>query len=256
MKRKGLDEYPYYIEWAGNNTANRVYPLSIAEGVQPGEIYVNEGPEVQSVLFWHYCGFGYISGEPTERFLEDIYRKMLSPDSFSRLALITADDNVVSYFRDKAVLINDRIEYSYSPGNDTDRVFEKDQFEIVRIDEKNIRKISGRIVPSFSWADSESFLKLGFGYAAMHQEEVCAAAFSSAISSDEVDIGVETAEACRGRGLASALAKQMCRHICSMGKKPVWAHAASNKGSGKTAMKCGFIQDRINKMITIDRGKI
>lgn len=56
------NEYHNFIDWAERNTANRVYPLSIAQGFQRGDIYVNSGAEVQAVLFWHYCGFGYISG--------------------------------------------------------------------------------------------------------------------------------------------------------------------------------------------------
>lgn len=74
-------------------------------------------------------------------------------------------------------------------------------------------------------------------------------AFSAAVSSDEVDIGVETDENYRHQGLAKALAKRMCQEILSMGKKPVWAHAASNEGSKHTALGAGFVEDRVNIVI-------
>lgn len=73
-------------------------------------------------------------------------------------------------------------------------------------------------------------------------ENVCAVAFSSAISSKEIDIGVETLEEYRGNGLASTLARRMCEHIVGIGKHPVWAHASSNIGSMKTALACGFVE--------------
>ena len=50
-------------------------------------------------------------------------------------------------------------------------------------------------------------------------------------------------------GLAAVLSDRMCEHILEVGKKPVWAHSSSNLGSMKTALKCGFVQDKINTVI-------
>ena len=74
-------------------------------------------------------------------------------------------------------------------------------------------------------------------------------AFSSGISPEEVDIGVETAEAYRHKGLASFLAYKMCEEIIKQGKKPVWAHAETNTCSGKTAISAGFRPFRVNTVI-------
>ena len=76
-----------------------------------------------------------------------------------------------------------------------------------------------------------------------------AVAFSSAVSPEEVDIGVETIEAFRYHGLASCLAYRMCKEIIHQGRKPVWAHAEVNKGSQKTALSVGFRQCGINTVI-------
>ena len=59
----------------------------------------------------------------------------------------------------------------------------------------------------------------------------------------------ETHEDYRGKGLAAVLSDRMCEHILEVGKKPVWAHSSSNLGSMKTALKCGFVQDKINTVI-------
>ena len=50
-------------------------------------------------------------------------------------------------------------------------------------------------------------------------------------------------------GIAAILASRMCEKIVEIGKRPAWAHAISNKGSMNTALKCGFVQDRINTVI-------
>ena len=87
-----------------------------------------------------------------------------------------------------------RAEYVYlSKGNAAARAAA--DFQIEQINAGNISKIEGRIIPSFSWESPEQFLEEGFGYVALDRGQVCAVAFSAAVSSDEVDIGVETAEA-------------------------------------------------------------
>jgi len=248
MEKVSEINYGNYISWAKENTANIVYPCSIAEGFQSGDIYVNDGANVESVFFWHYCGFGYISGRASEKFMRDIYSEMIAVHNGRRLVLITSDDDVKAFFRDKDVRMDSRAEYSYlHPGNPL--ATERNAFRIERIDAENISKIEGRIIPSFSWESSDRFLKDGFGYIALDQGRVCAVAFSAAVSSDEVDIGVETHEDYRRKGLAAILVNRMCEHITEIGKRPVWAHAISNKGSMNTALKCGFVQERINTVI-------
>ena len=76
-----------------------------------------------------------------------------------------------------------------------------------------------------------------------------AVAFSSAVSPEEVDIGVETAETYRHHGLASYLAYKMCEEIMRQGRRPVWAHAETNTGSQKTALSIGFKPCGINSVI-------
>ena len=249
MKKIQKADYGKYALHAGKNTANRVYPLSVAEGFQSGDIFVNEGNEVNSVLFWHYCGFGYIFGDASPGFLNDIYSEMRSEQRSRRLILITDDKNVIRFFGDKEVQMDVRVEYSYVPNACRSLSLELDRFRIEPINGENISRIRGRIIPSFSWEDSDGFLGSGFGYVALEGEGVCAVAFSSAVSTEEIDIGVETLEEYRRNRLASALAGKMCEHIIRIGKKPVWAHAASNIGSMKTALKCGFMEKKRNTVI-------
>ena len=121
--------------------------------------------------------------------------------------------------------------------------------KIERINDSYIKAIQGRIIPAFSWDSDEAFLKKGFGYVAMDGEKFAAIAFSAAVSSEEVDIGVETNEAYRNRGLAKIVARYMIREILNIGKIPVWAHAAGNTASMKTALGVGFKEIHCNTII-------
>jgi hypothetical protein len=243
---KKTERHTDYIEAAKKCTANQVYPLSIAAGIQTGEIFTDDKG---SVLFWHYCGFAYISGSVDSDFLEQVYQEFLVADTDRRFLLITDSDFVTGYYKDRNLLQFDkRVEYDHVTAQEISLVTDK-QFIIERITEENIGCVRGRIVPAFSWENNSVFLERGFGYLAKRDTDFAAIAFSSAVSVEEVDIGVETAEVYRHHGLALHLANRMCEEIITQGKKPVWAHAETNEGSRKTATSAGFKPCKVNTVI-------
>ena len=246
MLRVDERRYDDYIEAARECTANRVYPLSIATGVQRGDLYTNgEG----GVLFWHACGFAYLSGTVTADLLGEVYQEFLMAETGRRFLLITDSESVRRTFADREALwLDRRLEYVHS-GVTEKRSLPDDRFHLERITADNIGDIQGRIVPSFSWESHDAFLRLGFGFLIRCEGRFAAVAFSSAVSPEEVDIGIETHEDFRNLGLASFLACEMCEEIQKLGKEPVWAHAETNAGSRKTAVGAGFIQSRVNTVI-------
>ena len=248
LRKIDRSSYKEFIGYAGNCTANRVYPTSIAAGIQDGEIYADDNG---CVLFWHYCGFGHISGNVSVQVLEEIYQRFLTADTERRFVLITDSEFVSDHYSGREMLRSDkRIEYSYV-GMPEDPPRLDDRYVVERITKDNIGCVRGRITPSFSWEDSGHFLRNGSGFIARSKEDgsFAAVAFSSAVSPDEVDIGVETAEVHRRHGLASYLAYRMIEEVLRQGKRPVWAHAETNAGSRKTALSVGFIPCRTNTVI-------
>ena len=243
--------YREYIAQARANTANQVYPLSIAEGIQKGDIWVNDADDAEAVLFWHYCGFAFITGEPSERFLRQLSEEICFTQE-RRMVLITHDETVVQYFRAKGSETGARIEYRYAGDSAAGHVTDETRpFRLVQIDRENYDQVTGRIVPRFSWQSAEEFLEKSFGYAAFEGGIYCGTAFASGISSGEADIGVEVIPECRGRGLASALVRRTCAEALERGKMPVWDHHAANVASGRTAVRCGFIKKQENTYINI-----
>ena len=75
----------------------------------------------------------------------------------------------------------------------------------------------------------------------MYGSEPASWAFTAAVSSDEADIGVETAEAHRHRGLAYAASALLIKRLLPSGR-PTWSCQQSNKGSARTAQKLGFVK--------------
>ena len=168
-------------------------------------------------------------------------------DTERRFVLITDDSRVIEFFSDKDdIVIDKRVEYRFG---DLPQIVPECKYKVEPISANNYDRIHGNIIPTFSWAGKEQFLKNGFGFVAMDGDKAIAVAFSAAVSSDEVDIGVETDENYRHHGLAKVVADRMCREIISRGKKPVWAHAIANEGSKYTALGVGFTNDRVNTVI-------
>ena len=73
MIKIDLQSYSDYICYAESCKYGNVYPLSIAEGYQQGDIYVNSINNTKNVLFWHFSGFAFISGEYNTSFLESVF---------------------------------------------------------------------------------------------------------------------------------------------------------------------------------------
>lgn len=242
MTEASPNRYRDLIPWAEGVRANRVYPLSIAEGRQSGAIFLDRPEAPTCAVFWHGCGFAYISGDASEALLEELaadlcrrYRR--------RMVLITDDEIALRWLRQKQYAVARRIEYEYAGGPAGPA---PTGVRLERIDERNLPRITGRIVPAFSW-EGDRFLQGGFGYAALDGDEVCGAAFSAAVSSKEVDIGVEVRADHRRRGIAGALVRRMCEEILAQGKRPVWAHGEGNLASRATALACGFTERKINR---------
>ena len=100
--------------------------------------------------------------------------------------------------------------------------------------------MSGKIIPTFSWEDKRTFLEKGFGYCLIKDGHMAACAFSSGVSKDYVDIGVETAEECRGKGYGKIVAYAMVKEILRREKLPVWDCDTRNEASMRLACSVGF----------------
>lgn len=82
-------------------------------------------------------------------------------------------------------------------------------------------------------------------------KEVAAWAFSSAVSNNEIDIGIETDEKYQHKGFATAVSTAMIKYVLAQNKTPVWACHYKNIASSKLAERSGF--DRTSECYVIKR---
>ncbi len=249
MKKIKKEQYSNFIQLAQANTCNTVYPMSVAEQVQEGDIYTDDIQTPTYALFWHVSGFAYLTGKPSEAELDEIYKLMKNEDGTNprRFVLELKDEEVAGYFETKED-VEKHPRYRFCLADPEHRISECESteneiptgYELKEVDAELLSRISGRIVPSQFWSSAEEFLENGKGYCLVYDGEVAAVSFSAAVSSKQVDVGIETKEAYRRKGLATIVAKQMVSYVKSIGKEPVWDCDAVNAGSKATAEKVGF----------------
>ncbi len=240
------------IQYIDKMSCGAVYPLSIAEMNQNGDIYTGEN----SALFWHYSGFAFLYGACDNNFLNCVYNNFLSIDSSTsrRFILFVTNEKVRQYFLSKDNIVSEkRYFFEYTNSSLPKTTILSEDFKICEINKELFDKIQGTVTPRFSWINSSEFLNNGKGYCVVYEETVAAWAFSAAISTYEIDIGIETRTEYQHLGLGTIVAKKMIQHCFEQHKRPVWACHSKNIASQKLAEKIGFV--KISECDTLKNAK-
>lgn len=237
-----LNSYQNILHLLEHYEIEKVYPLSIMEGLQGGKVYVNDKVNPSAALIWHDCGFANIVGEYDYDNICDIREMMHHPEKwdFVRMALQSGKDSRLEemLLSDSAIHKRERYVFHYT-GRDVEAP-EPADCVLEEITAENYDLICGNIIPAFSWKSREHFLHNGYGYCLLRDGKFLACAFSSGISKDYVDIGVETAESSRGKGYGKIAALAMVKETLKRKKQPVWGCDTLNEASMKLACSVGF----------------
>lgn len=113
--------------------------------------------------------------------------------------------------------------------------------DIARLDGEHFTALEQGVVPRFFWRDAAHFTAEGAGFVLLTAEgDVAAAAFSSCRALGQLEIGIETLQAHRGKGYAFAVSLALIEYCLDHGLEPVWACRQENTGSYRLAQKLGF----------------
>lgn len=243
LHKLNLLEYSHLIDMANTHDCGSVYPLSVAEGIQEGDIFTDSVKDYKKVLFWAHSGFAYLAGNVDEPFAEDIYEFMGTKSNTRRFLLMTRNKYIQEYFEQKDdVIAEKRYLFEYSGDRGLVEPSLPVGYELKEIDNELLKKISGKIVPSLFWKDVNEFLVKGKGYCVTCDNDIASWAFSAAVSTKEIDIGIETNPKYKQQGLGIIVAKKMIQYTIEQAKEPVWACHYKNVASEKMAEKLGFIK--------------
>ena len=244
------ENYELVRKYANFSCGEKEYYNAIIEGKQHGRIFVDNTQSINAVLFWHYCGFGFVAGNPNEIFMENVKRMVRKEHEYfiqnteknqKKLVLMQENEKIEKYFDNETdIKRSERLYFVMGKKRPVILDLDKD-YEIKMLDKNILPRLKGHIIPAFSWASTEEFLKFGKGYCILHGEDIASCAFSASVGGGRIDIGIETNEKYRNRSLGKILASKMIDYTYEVGAQPVWGCAIENMGSRKTAESIGFV---------------
>ncbi|MBK8902162.1 MAG: GNAT family N-acetyltransferase [Anaerolineaceae bacterium] len=95
------------------------------------------------------------------------------------------------------------------------------------------------------WQNQENFVANGFGFVALHGDEIVCWCLAGVTVGTACEIGIETAAAHRRRGLATAVVAATVEFGQQAGFSHIsWHCGTDNPGSIKTAVNVGFVLER------------
>jgi hypothetical protein len=106
------------------------------------------------------------------------------------------------------------------------------------------------------WAGPRELLAEGIVACGIDDGRVVSTALTAACSALYGEVGVYTAEAHRGQGMATAAASSVVRSVLARGRVPVWSAGATNAASLRVAKKLGYVAVSRRRYVIPERGRV
>jgi hypothetical protein len=112
--------------------------------------------------------------------------------------------------------------------------------KITRSDKCVFENMKGSVVPYYFWDNAEHFCNDGVGFSLFCERDLASTAFSAFIVDNKVEIGIETFEIFKRKGLAQLACSALIDYCLENSLEPIWSCRLENYGSYKLAQKLGF----------------
>jgi len=113
-------------------------------------------------------------------------------------------------------------------------------YAIVHTSHELYGEMKGSVVPQYFWDSADDFCRYGVGFTLLVKEKPVSTAYSAYISGNQLEMGIETMEAFRGKGFALHTCSSLIDYCLENNYEPVWSCRMENAGSFKLAHKLGF----------------
>ena len=228
---------------------------AVLEGVQEGQVFVNDLAHPTAALMITWDVWGYLAGDPyNDRFNSALNqalfsREIIGTDTFGLLLHCHPTDwreTLPVVFQPRQPLKVTRRHYVGRESRYDWRANTPQGFEIKWIDETLLDHIEEEVPDDVKrllekrGRDGDP-LRKGFGSAAVHDGKIVAHAAVDCVVGDIGEIGLFTAEDFRRRGLATVTSAATVEYGLSFGMAAIiWDCSAANAGSVRTAEKLDF----------------
>jgi len=110
----------------------------------------------------------------------------------------------------------------------------------IRTTPEIFENMQGSVIPVHFWDNVTDFSKQAVAYSVLVGGKVASTAFSAFIINDQLEIGIETSEAFRGKGYALTACSALIDYCLEYDFEPVWGCKLENTASYLLAQKLGF----------------
>lgn len=208
-----------------------------------------DSPQLYHII--HPCGMSLLFGDATRmsaevlgRHLDDIRHP--HQDRWMQVAPGISNDllnDALGHVRHPGIHHYQRSNFSFDPTRfatlDTPAIPEP--LQLYRLTRSDFVFPELKVSPHLFWRDADELLAHGGGWCIKSDDEILALAFTAFRQAHELEIGIETRAAYRGRGLAMLVAQAMITDCLSQRLTPLWSCNKANMGSYRLAEKLGFI---------------
>ena len=140
------------------------------------------------------------------------------------------------------IVLNGRVNFIFNRG--AYFVFKQNMpkynYSIVRTDIDAFNNMKGTVVPMHFWKGTEHFCNHGVGFSLFYENKLASTAYSAYMHDNYLEIGIETVEEFRGKGLAQYACSALIDYCLHNNLEPVWSCRLENTSSCKLAQKLGF----------------
>jgi GNAT superfamily N-acetyltransferase len=256
-------EYHKLIEPVSRVTFNNLFARWVAEGHISGKVYVDNADRPDTFYVVHPYGMSLLFGKSTNQQFNDEFRRyalnimgerknfewmQAFPDDWDHVLnelfkdyLIRSSENIFN--REEGLIeLNTRINFKFNRRKFINKRQKPDitDCRIVRTTGKIFDDMKGSVVPAYFWRNADHFIGKGIGYSLFYHGKLASTAYSAFILDKKLELGIETAEAFRGKGFAYYSCCALIDHCLENGFEPVWACRLENTSSYRLAQKLGF----------------
>lgn len=196
---------------------------------------------------WHPIQGCFIAGDPGSEALRGLidYVTDVAGLTFMLISVPSEEwaDVIASNFEDLVKYERSSFEFTNSCLEQIQSWHERvpEGYEVRQIDTESAKFI-GNVDPVFSWTwpESDDFVRRSIGFCTMHQGQVVSVAWSAFPPNNYMEFAVATLPEHQRKGLCPITCAPLVLYCLSHGIKPIWSANALNEASHKAAEKLGF----------------
>ncbi|WP_339785138.1 GNAT family N-acetyltransferase [Paenibacillus sp. FSL R7-0313] len=241
---------------------------AVASGLNPGRIYVDDAENITAALIWIHgqSGFQLIGDSRSEPFLNELkefMRESIEPELLNlhmhavEIGVVDESwEDILQHISGKREISSD-IQHVFKLNPDPishqdplDICLSQDgEVRILRIDEVLLGEKRYNNSPflkekiSHFWLTIDDFLQHGFGYIAVHNDDIASVCLSAFIADQTHAVDIETVEVYRRRNYGAMVAKAFVEECGRVGIHPYWDCSPDNAGSIHLAQGVGMSLD-------------